>query len=191
MNQQVLTNLDRMIEGIQTPHPPTYLPPHDEAPMRSDNSAHLLAAARKRASQTRRQAEAALTRITADAAPVTFDSVAREAGVSRSWLYAQPNLRAEIDRLRQQTPAKTAPAPPPPPQHASDTSTPSTTHPPSSQPRRRLQLEITSGRFTANAAWLVLACIAFNLMRSAEPLLWKDRWWQQPAGQHSLQPGLP
>jgi len=31
----------------------------------------------------------------------------------------------------------------------------------------RLQLKITSGRFTANAAWLVLACIAFNLTRAA------------------------
>jgi hypothetical protein len=31
MNQQVLTNLDRMIAGIQTPHPPTDLPPHAEA----------------------------------------------------------------------------------------------------------------------------------------------------------------
>ncbi len=90
--------------------------------MRSDNSAHLLAAARKRSSQTRRQAEAAITRITDTAAPVTFDSVAREAGVSRSWLYAQPDLRAEIDRLRQRTPPRTAPAAPPVTQHASDAS---------------------------------------------------------------------
>jgi hypothetical protein len=90
--------------------------------MRSDNSAHLLTAVRKRSSQTRTRAEAAITRITKNGAPVTFDSVAREAGVSRSWLYAQPDLRTEIDRLRQRTPAKTAPAPPPPPQHASDAS---------------------------------------------------------------------
>jgi hypothetical protein len=88
--------------------------------MRSDNSAHLLAAARERASQTRTRADAAIARITNKGAPVTFDSVARDAGVSRSWLYAQPDLRAEIDRLRQRTPAKTAPAPPP--QHASDAS---------------------------------------------------------------------
>ncbi len=89
--------------------------------MRSDNSAHLLTAARKRSSQTRTRAEAAISRITKNGAPVTFDSVAREAGVSRSWLYAQPDLRTEIDRLRQRTPAKTAPAPPAP-QHASDAS---------------------------------------------------------------------
>ena len=88
--------------------------------MRSDNSAHLLAAARERASQTRTRADAAIARITNKGAPVTFDSVARDAGVSRSWLYAQPDLRAGIDRLRQRTPAKTAPAPPPQP--ASDAS---------------------------------------------------------------------
>jgi hypothetical protein len=32
--------------------------------------------------------------------PVTIDALAREAGVSRSWLYNQPELRAEIERLR-------------------------------------------------------------------------------------------
>jgi hypothetical protein len=29
-----------------------------------------------------------------------MNTVAREAGVSRSWLYSQPDLRAEIQRLR-------------------------------------------------------------------------------------------
>jgi hypothetical protein len=32
--------------------------------------------------------------------PVTIDALAREASVSRSWLYNQPELRAEIERLR-------------------------------------------------------------------------------------------
>ncbi|MFE7980482.1 hypothetical protein [Streptomyces shenzhenensis] len=31
---------------------------------------------------------------------VTFDAVARAADVSRSWLYTQPDLRAEIERLQ-------------------------------------------------------------------------------------------
>jgi hypothetical protein len=31
---------------------------------------------------------------------ISFDAVAREANVSRSWLYAQPDLRAEVERLR-------------------------------------------------------------------------------------------
>ncbi len=90
--------------------------------MRSDNSAHLLAAARKRSSETRHRAEAAIARITDTAAPVTFDTVAREAGVSRSWLYAQPDLRANINRLRQRTPTRTEPATTPQRQHASDAS---------------------------------------------------------------------
>jgi hypothetical protein len=33
-------------------------------------------------------------------AEITFQSVARHAGVSRQWLYEQPDLRDEIDRLR-------------------------------------------------------------------------------------------
>ncbi len=90
--------------------------------MRSDNSAHLLAAARKRTSETRRRAETAIARIADAGTPITFETVAREAGVSRSWLYAQPDLRANIDRLRQQTPARTAPATTPQQQHASDAS---------------------------------------------------------------------
>jgi hypothetical protein len=31
---------------------------------------------------------------------VTFETVARAAMVSRSWLYAQPDIRAEVERLR-------------------------------------------------------------------------------------------
>jgi small-conductance mechanosensitive channel len=37
----------------------------------------------------------------AKGAPITFEAVAREAGVSRSWLYTQDDLRAEIGRLRE------------------------------------------------------------------------------------------
>jgi len=32
--------------------------------------------------------------------PVTFDALAREANVSRSWLYSQPDLHSQIERLR-------------------------------------------------------------------------------------------
>lgn len=90
--------------------------------MRSDNSQHLLVAARKRSSQTRSRAESAIERIADAGTPVTFDSVAREAGVSRSWLYAQTDLRTEIHRLRQRTPSAASPAAPPERQRASDTS---------------------------------------------------------------------
>lgn len=68
--------------------------------MRADNTRYLIAAARQRAIDTRRYAAAALRRLDASGQPISFDAVAREAGVSRSWLYSQPDLRAEIQRLR-------------------------------------------------------------------------------------------
>ena len=90
--------------------------------MRADNSRHVIAAAQRRAEQTRQRAVAALRRMDAAGQRISFDSVSREAGVSRSWLYAQQDLRAEIQRLRARHPA-TAPAPAPPQrQRASDPS---------------------------------------------------------------------
>jgi Family of unknown function (DUF6262) len=90
--------------------------------MRADNSRHVIAAAQRRAEQTRQRAVAALRRMDAAGQRISFDSVSREAGVSRSWLYAQQDLRAEIERLRARHPA-TAPAPAPPQrQRASDPS---------------------------------------------------------------------
>lgn len=68
--------------------------------MRADNSRHLVTAARRRSQSTRQRALAALRRLEATGRPVTFDVLAREAGVSRSWLYSQPDLRAEVERLR-------------------------------------------------------------------------------------------
>ncbi len=93
--------------------------------MRADNSRHVIAAARRRAGQTRQRAVAALRRMDAAGQRITFDAVAREAGVSRSWLYAQDDLRAEIGRLRQRHPATPATPPTPVPpqrQRASDSS---------------------------------------------------------------------
>jgi len=68
--------------------------------MRADNSHHLITAARQRAENTRRRAIAAMRRMDAAGTPISFDAVARHANVSRSWLYSQPELRAEIERLR-------------------------------------------------------------------------------------------
>jgi hypothetical protein len=69
--------------------------------MRADNSHHVVAAARRRSQATRRRALAAVRRMSNTGLPITIEAVAREAGVSRSWLYSQPDLRAEIERLRQ------------------------------------------------------------------------------------------
>jgi len=75
--------------------------------MRADNSHHIVAAARRRAIATRRRATTALRRMDNAGLPISFDALAREAKVSRSWLYAQPDLRVEIERLR----ARPNPAP--------------------------------------------------------------------------------
>jgi Family of unknown function (DUF6262) len=43
--------------------------------------------------------ERALRELHTAGAPVTFETVARTAGISRSWLYTQPDIRTEIERL--------------------------------------------------------------------------------------------
>ena len=73
-----------------------------------------MAAARQRAEQTRERAIAAPRRVDATGQRITFDALARRADVSRSRLYTQDDLRAEIERLRR--PASTASTTPPPQQ---------------------------------------------------------------------------
>ena len=90
--------------------------------MRADNSHHVIQAAQRRAQQTRQHAVTALRRMDATGQRITFDAVAREAGVSRSWLYAQDDLRAEIERLRRRNPAALSAPVPPQRQRASDSS---------------------------------------------------------------------
>jgi len=89
--------------------------------MRADNTAAIIAAARRRGELTRAKAIRALRELDHAGAPVSFEAVARAAGVSRSWLYAQPGIRAEIERLRHRTQRAPSPAIPAG-QRASDTS---------------------------------------------------------------------
>jgi len=87
--------------------------------MRPDNTAPIIAAAKNRHELTRAKAVRALRELDHCGASVTFDTVARAAGVSRSWLYAETDVRAEIERLRDAT--RQAPSPPiPSRQRASD-----------------------------------------------------------------------
>ena len=90
--------------------------------MRADNSRHVVKAAQQRAEQTRRRAVAALRRMDSTGKPITFESVAREARVSRSWLYAQPDLRIEIEHLRARREPQPSKTVPPQRQRASDPS---------------------------------------------------------------------
>ena len=69
----------------------------------------LIAAARQRARDTRQRAVETVRRLDAAAGEtVTFIGGARAARVSRSWLYRQPDLRAEIDRIHTSGSATTA-----------------------------------------------------------------------------------
>ena len=80
--------------------------------MRADNSIHLVTAARQRHEHTRAKAIAAMHELDRTGAMLTFESVARHAGVSRSWIYTQTDLKDEIGRLRaQRRPEPSTPLP--------------------------------------------------------------------------------
>ena len=68
--------------------------------MRPDNSIHLATAAQKRHENTRIKAIAALHDLDQAGAPINFAAVAEHAGISRSWLYTQTDLKDEIRRIR-------------------------------------------------------------------------------------------
>lgn len=70
--------------------------------MRHDNSHHLIAAAQRRRDDTLQRARQALHDLGNTGQQRTVTQIAAHAGVSRSWLYAQPELR---DQLRQLTAA--------------------------------------------------------------------------------------
>jgi len=60
-------------------------------------------AAARRHELTRAKAIQALRELDRAGTPVTFAGVAQAAGVSRSWLYTQPDLSDQIRRLRKDT----------------------------------------------------------------------------------------
>jgi hypothetical protein len=63
----------------------------------------LSEAAARRHELTRARAVQALRELDRSGAPVTFAGVGRAAGVSRSWLYTQPDISSQIRRRRQET----------------------------------------------------------------------------------------
>ena len=79
---------------------------------RADNTHHLILAATARHDLAVARARAAIEALDRDAQPLTFTAVARAAGVSRGWLYNQPELRDTILRVRGDRP--TAPMVPSP-----------------------------------------------------------------------------
>ena len=63
----------------------------------------LSEAAARRHELTRAKAVQAVRELDRRGTPVTFARVAREAGISRSWLYTQPDITSQILRLREKT----------------------------------------------------------------------------------------
>jgi predicted RNase H-like nuclease (RuvC/YqgF family) len=72
----------------------------------TDRVEALRQAAQARHSATLRRAKDALQAQLVSGAPVTFAQLAKAAKVSRSWLYCQDELRAEVQRHRGPGPAK-------------------------------------------------------------------------------------
>lgn len=89
--------------------------------MRADNTTHLITAARRRHELTRAKTIRALHELARDGGPVSFQAVADRAEVSRSWLYTQPDIKTEIQRLRTAG-DRTPQAPIPTRQRSSETS---------------------------------------------------------------------
>jgi hypothetical protein len=65
-----------------------------------DPAAPLAKAAARRHELTRAKAIQALRELDRAGMPVTFAAVASAAGISRSWLYTQTDIRDQIQRLR-------------------------------------------------------------------------------------------
>ncbi len=66
------------------------------------NTAGLVAHARSRKEAKRKRVEEAIIALLREHKAVNFNAVATAAGVSKAYLYSQPQLRERIDALRQQ-----------------------------------------------------------------------------------------
>jgi hypothetical protein len=69
--------------------------------MRDDATTAIVASARRRHELTRAKAIQALRELERTGAAVSFAAVAKAARISRSWLYTELDLAAEITRLRE------------------------------------------------------------------------------------------
>lgn len=81
--------------------------------MRADNSHHLIDASSARRLNTWARANGALQRLADAGGPISVAQLATEARVSRSWIYAQPELRDRIEQAQAGDSVATAPTPEP------------------------------------------------------------------------------
>ena len=71
------------------------------------NTTGLVVHAHQRKEEKRKRADEAITLLLRDQQMVNFNVVAKAAGVSKTYLYSQPQLRDRIEALRQQEPEQT------------------------------------------------------------------------------------
>lgn len=126
-------------------------------PAAGPNTAGLTAAARTRHELTRAKAVKALHDLQRQGVPVTFGVVAATAGVSRSWLYRQADLRLQIDQLRRTEPASTS--------HAADGATQSS----GTSLRARLNQALERNRQLADANARLRRQLAHALGEQRQP----------------------
>jgi uncharacterized protein DUF6262 len=86
----------------------------------ADRHSGLARAAARKHDHAHERAVDAIRRLVRAGETITFKAVAAAAGVARQWLYTQPDLREEIERLR--TPRAGTAARVPPAQRASEES---------------------------------------------------------------------
>ncbi len=66
------------------------------------NTAGLVAHAQQRKEEKRQRVDEAITRLLREHKAINFNTVAKAAGVSKAYLYSQPQFRERIEVLRQQ-----------------------------------------------------------------------------------------
>ncbi|EKX63749.1 transposase [Streptomyces ipomoeae] len=71
----------------------------------ADNTAALAEATRRRSERARHDAEQAISAARHSGGRTSFAAIAKTAGVSRSWLYTQPDLVTAIRQLQNRQPA--------------------------------------------------------------------------------------
>ena len=74
--------------------------------MQPEPATPLAAAAARKHDAALARASSALRALDTAGQPIHFQAVARAARVSRQWLYQQPELRSEIERLRDRQPQR-------------------------------------------------------------------------------------
>ncbi|WP_285753193.1 DUF6262 family protein [Parageobacillus sp. G301] len=66
------------------------------------NTGEIVRLSREKALKTRDNAEKVLSRMTLEGKTINFNTVSKEAGVSKSWFYKEPEIRKRIESIRGQ-----------------------------------------------------------------------------------------